>query len=201
MQDSLVDLIESGKVDCASATAVTMSQEKLLKFYEKMDSLKGKIVLRPMEISNSPEVIRRLGIISINTVIEAGLYGNSNSSYIGGNRLVNGVGGSGDFCQNGGLSIFITKSTAKNGAISFIVPMFTHIDHTSKTCQIIITEQGGADLRGLDVTERANEIIDNCAHPKFRAALKKYLAKATVLSDYPAYPYSEEAAMMFRNES
>lgn len=200
MQDSLVDLIESGKVDCASATSITMSQEKMVKFYGKMDDLKDKIVLRPMEISNSPEVIRRLGIISINTVIEADLYGNTNSSYIGGNRLMNGVGGSGDFCQNGGLSIFITKSTAKNGTISSIVPMVTHIDHTSKTCQIIITEQGVADLRGLDVTERANEIIDKCAHPKFRPALKKYLAKATVLSDYPAYPYSEEAAMMFRNE-
>lgn len=199
MQDSLVDLIESGKVDAASATSITMSKEKFRKFFAGIENYRDKIVLRPMEISNSPEVIRRLGVISINTVIEADLYGNTNSSYIGGNRLMNGVGGSGDFCQNSGLSIFITKSTAKGGTISSIVPMVTHIDHTRKTVNILITEQGVADLRGKDVVEMANEIIDKCAHPSFKPALKKYLAKATVLSDYLAYPYSEEAAMMFRN--
>lgn len=198
MQDSLVDLIECGKVDYASATSITMSPAKMKAFLEKVDKLKSNIVLRPMEISNSPEVIRRLGVIAINTVIEADLYGNTNSSYVGGNRLMNGVGGSGDFCQNGGLSIFITKSTAKNGALSCIVPLVSHIDHTSKTVQVIVTEQGVADLRGLNVIERANLIIEKCAHPSFRPALKKYLQKATVLSDYPAFPYSMEANMMFK---
>ncbi|MBR6379289.1 MAG: acetyl-CoA hydrolase, partial [Fibrobacter sp.] len=184
----------------ASSTAITMSKEKMKAFFEKLGSVKDKIVLRPMEISNSPEVIRRLNVIAINTIIEADLYGNTNSSYVGGSRLMNGVGGSGDFCQNGGLSIFITKSTAKNGKISSIVPLVSHIDHTSKTVQVIVTEQGVADLRGLNVIERAHAIIDNCAHPKFRPALKKYLEKATVLSDYPAYPYSMEAAQMFHSE-
>lgn len=199
MQDSLVDLIECGKVDYASATSITMSKAKMVEFFKKMDSLKDKIVLRPMEISNSPEVIRRLNIIAVNTVIEADIYGNTNSSYVGGDRLMNGVGGSGDFCQNGGISIFITKSTAKNGAISSIVPMVSHIDHTPKTVQVIITEQGVADLRGLDTRERMETIIENCAHPSFKDGLRKYVKKASVLSDYPAYPYSEEAAMMFRN--
>lgn len=199
MQKSILSLIDEGKIDCASATSITMPQSALQDFYKNIDRYRGKIILRPMEISNSPEVIRRLGVIAINTVIEADLYGNMNSSYIGGNRLMNGVGGSGDFCQNGGLSIFITKSTAKEGKVSCIVPMVSHMDHTIKSTQILITEQGVADLRGLDVVERANLIIEKCAHPKFRPALKKYLAKATVLSDYLAYPYSAEAAMMFHN--
>ncbi len=199
MQKSILSLIDEGKIDCASATSITMPQAALQEFYENIDRYRGKIILRPMEISNSPEVIRRLGVIAINTVIEADLYGNVNSSYIGGNKLMNGVGGSGDFCQNGGLSIFITKSTAKDGKVSCIVPMVSHMDHTIKSTQILITEQGVADLRGLDVVERANLIIDKCAHPKFRPALKKYLAKATILSDYLAYPYSTEAAMMFHN--
>lgn len=198
MQDSLVDLIECGKVDYASATSITMSKAKMAKFLENVDKYKNNIVLRPMEISNSPEVIHRLGVISINTIIEADLYGNTNSSYVGGSRLMNGVGGSGDFCQNGGLSIFITKSTAKDGALSCIVPIVSHMDHTSKTCQIIVTEQGIADLRGLSVLERAEAIINNCAHPKFRPALEKYWKKASVLSDYPAFPFSMEANMMFK---
>ena len=200
MQDSLVDLIECGKVDAASATAITMSPKKMQEFLKKVDTLKDKIVLRPMEISNSPEVIRRLNVISINTVIEADLYGNTNSSYVDGSHLMNGVGGSGDFCQNGGLSIFITKSTAKNGKLSCIVPIASHVDHTNKTVQVIVTEQGVADLRGLDVVERARCIIDNCAHPKFRPALEKYLRKASILTDQPAFPYSLEAANLFHKD-
>ena len=200
MQDSLVDLIESGKVDAASATAITMSPRKMEAFLKKVDRLKDKIVLRPMEISNSPEVIRRLNVIAINTIIEADLYGNTNSSYVDGSILMNGVGGSGDFCQNSGLSVFITKSTAKNGQISCIVPIASHVDHTNKTVQVIVTEQGVADLRGLDVVERARCIIDNCAHPKFRPALNKYLRKASILTDQPAFPYSLEAANLFYND-
>lgn len=126
--------------------------------------------------------------------------GNTNSSYVDGSHLMNGVGGSGDFCQNGGLSIFITKSTAKNGKLSCIVPIASHVDHTSKTVQVIVTEQGVADLRGLDVVERARCIIDNCAHPKFRPALEKYLRKASILTDQPAFPYSLEAANLFHKD-
>ena len=168
----------AGKIDSISAAGLAMSTEEMEEFYRHIDRYRDKIILRPMEISNSPEVIRRLGVISINTAIEADLYGNVNSSYVGGTRLMNGVGGSGDYCGNAGVSIFITKSTAKDGKISSIVPMVSHIDHTIKNVQILITEQGVADMRGLDVIERADLIIDKCAHPKFRQALKKYFSKA-----------------------
>ncbi|MBO7093701.1 MAG: acetyl-CoA hydrolase [Spirochaetia bacterium] len=199
VQGSFLTLADAGKIDSISGAGITMSQDEMKEFYKNIERYRDKLVLRPMEISNSHEVIRRLGVIAINTAIEADLYGNVNSSYIGGTRLMNGVGGSGDFCQNAGVSIFITKSTAKNGRLSSIVPIVSHIDHTSKNVQILITEQGVADLRGLDVIERADLIIDKCAHPKFRKELKKYLSKAIVLSEHLAYPYSEEAAMMFHN--
>ena len=198
-QGSFLALAYAGKIDSISAAGLAMSTEEMEEFYRHIDRYRDKIILRPMEISNSPEVIRRLGVISINTAIEADLYGNVNSSYVGGTRLMNGVGGSGDYCGNAGVSIFITKSTAKDGKISSIVPMVSHIDHTIKNVQILITEQGVADMRGLDVIERADLIIDKCAHPKFRQALKKYFSKAIVLSEHLVYPYSEEAAMMFHN--
>ena len=198
-QGSFLALAYAGKIDSISAAGLAMSTEEMEEFYRHIDHYRDKIILRPMEISNSPEVIRRLGVISINTAIEADLYGNVNSSYVGGTRLMNGVGGSGDYCGNAGVSIFITKSTAKDGKISSIVPMVSHIDHTIKNVQILITEQGVADMRGLDVIERADLIIDKCAHPKFRQALKKYFSKAIVLSEHLVYPYSEEAAMMFHN--
>ncbi len=178
LQNSMFDLIDAGKVDFASGTSLTISEDQQGEFYKKLDKYKDKVVLRPQEISNHPEVIRRLGVIAINTVIEADIYGNTNSSYINGTRLMNGVGGSGDYCQNAGLSVFITKSTAKNGDINCIVPLCSHIDHTIHEIQVLITEQGVADLRGLDFADRAKTIIENCAHPKFRPELYRYLNDA-----------------------
>jgi succinyl-CoA:acetate CoA-transferase len=95
-------------------------------------------VLRPQEISNHPEVIRRLGLITINTALECDIYGNVNSTHVGGTHMMNGIGGSGDFARNAHLSVFVTKSIAKNGAISSIVPMVTHVDHTEHDTDIIV---------------------------------------------------------------
>lgn len=174
LQDAVLDLIDSSKIKFASATALTLSPSKLRYFYENIYKYKDKIILRPQEISNHPEVIRRLGIIAINTAIEADIYGNVNSTHINGTRMMNGIGGSGDFARNSSLTIFTTASTAKNGTVSSIVPFVTHVDHTEHDVHIIITEQGSADLRGLSPKEKAISIIENCAHPKFKPQLKKY---------------------------
>lgn len=91
---------------------------------------------------------------------------------------MNGIGGSGDFARNGYMSFFVTPSTAKNGAISAIVPMVSHVDHTEHDVQIIVTEQGLADLRGLSPRQRAICIIENCAHPDYKAALLDYFDRA-----------------------
>lgn len=197
LQNSIFDLIDAGKVKYASGTSLTISWDKRDEFFANFDKYRDKIVLRPQEISNHPEVIRRLGVIAINTVIEADIYGNTNSSYIDGCRLMNGVGGSGDYCENAGLSIFITKSTAKNGTLSCIVPLVSHVDHTIHGIHALITEQGVADLRGLDPIERANTIIDNCAHPKFRPALHKYLDNAIKSCEYKHMPVDLKAAYEF----
>ena len=171
----------------------------ILQFSEPILQRFGYIIVIPVpqEISNHPEVIRRLGVIAINTVIEADIYGNTNSSYIDGCRLMNGVGGSGDYCENAGLSIFITKSTAKDGTLSCIVPQVSHVDHTIHEIHALITEQGVADLRGLDPVERANLIIDKCAHPKFRKALHEYLDNAESTCKYKENPVDMQAALNF----
>ncbi|MBQ2959825.1 MAG: acetyl-CoA hydrolase [Oscillospiraceae bacterium] len=177
MQDSVIRLMNSGKVVMASATALTVSPSMRPEMFEQLEELKGKIVLRPEEISNSAEVISRLGVIAINTAMEADLSGNVNSTHVDGVRVMNGIGGSGDFARNAGLTIFTTSSTTKNGSISCIVPQVSHVDHTEHDVDVIITEQGLADLRGLTAFERAEKMIKNCAHPKFRAGLEAYLEK------------------------
>ena len=116
----------------------------------------------------------------MNGLIEADLYGNVNSTRVMGSRIENGIGGSGDFARNAFISLFVTSSTAKDGAISRIVPMVSHVDHTEHDVQVIITEQGVADLRGLSPRRRAQLIIERCAHPDFRDQLQDYFDRACV---------------------
>ena len=178
VQDGMLDMIRSGKLISASATAFSLSDSALEELNNNIDIYREKIILRPQEISNHPEVIRRLGVIAMNGMIEADIYGNVNSTHVMGSSIMNGIGGSGDFARNGYLSIFMTPSQAKNGQISCIVPMTSHIDHTEHDVQILVTEQGLADLRGLSPNQRAKVIIENCAHPHFKPALEDYHKRA-----------------------
>ncbi len=178
MQDAVVSLIDARKVDFACGTALTISPDKRESLYANLAQYQDKIILRNMEISNSPEVIRRLGVIAMNTALEVDLSGNVNSTHVGGCVIMNGIGGSGDYARASGLSVFSTASTAKNGTISCIVPHVGHVDHTEHDTQIIVTEQGLADLRGLTAFERAELMIEKCAHPKFRDELRAYRDRA-----------------------
>jgi succinyl-CoA:acetate CoA-transferase len=123
-------------------------------------------------------VIRRLGLIAMNTALEADIYGNVNSTHVGGTHMMNGIGGSGDFAGNAYLTTFVTKSIAKNGKISSIVPMVSHVDHPEHDVDLLVTEQGLADLRGLAPRERAKVVIENCVHPTYRDALRDYYRDA-----------------------
>ncbi|WP_405048423.1 acetyl-CoA hydrolase/transferase family protein [Rhodoferax sp.] len=178
LQDGMLDMLRSGKLTSASATALSFSPEALKDFNDNIDFYSKRIVLRPQEISNHPEVVRRLGVIAMNAMIEADIYGNVNSTHIKGTSIMNGIGGSGDFARNAFLSFFVTPSTAKNGALSCIVPMVSHVDHTEHDVQILVTEQGLADLRGLSPKQRARLIIEKCAHPDYRPALTEYYERA-----------------------
>ena len=178
LQDGMLEMLRSGKLKSASATALSFSPPMLAEFNANIDFYRGRIVLRPQEMSNHPEVVRRLGVIAMNAMIEADIYGNINSTHIMGSSIMNGIGGSGDFARNAYLSFFMTPSTAKGGAISCIVPMVSHTDHTEHDVEIVVTEQGLADLRGLSPTQRARLIIENCAHPDFKPALRDYFERA-----------------------
>ncbi len=178
IQDSMLDLIDAGKVTIASGTAITPSAEGQVKLYENMDKYSKYILLRPQEISNSPEVARRIGVLSMNTAIEIDMYGHVNSTNIMGSRMMNGLGGSGDYTRNAYISFYTTVSVAKGGDISSIVPMVSHVDHTEHDVMVVVTEQGLADLRGTSPSERARLIIDKCAHPDYKPMLNDYLDRA-----------------------
>ena len=195
IQDGMFDLIDAGKLAFASGTALSPSPEGLKRFYDNIKEYRKHILLRPQEVANSPEIARRIGIIAMNTAIECDIYGNVNSTHIMGTKMMNGIGGSGDFARNAYLTVFFTVSTAKDGKISSIVPMCSHIDHTEHDVDIIVTEQGLADLRGLSPRKRALAIIENCAHPDYKPMLLDYYNRALEKTKNAHTPHILEEAL------
>jgi succinyl-CoA:acetate CoA-transferase len=178
IQDGMLGLLRNGTLSVASATAFSLGPTAVTEFNDNARDYHDRIVLRPQEISNHPELIRRLGVLAMNGAIEADVYGNVNSTHLMGSRIQNGIGGSGDFARNAYISFFVTPSTAKGGAISSIVPMVSHVDHTEHDVGVIVTEQGLADLRGLAPRRRAALVIEKCAHPDYRPLLEDYVDRA-----------------------
>ncbi|SEH77039.1 succinate CoA transferase [Akkermansia glycaniphila] len=176
IQDSVIDLMKQGRCIMVGGCSLTVSDGMLADMYKDLDFFKSRVILRPQELSNNPEIVRRLGLICINTAIEVDLFGQVNSTHFFGKQMMNGIGGSGDFARNGYLTIFTCPSIAKGGAISSIVPMVSHHDHTEHDVDIVVTEQGVADLRGKCPRDRAKEIIENCVHPDYRQLLLDYMA-------------------------
>ena len=200
LQDGMLRLLKSGRLSMASATAVSLSDAAMAEFLGNIEYYRERIILRPQEISNHPEIIRRLGIIAMNGMIEADIYGNVNSTHIGGSAIMNGIGGSGDFARNAYISMFMTPSSRKDGAISCIVPMVTHVDHTEHDVQVIVTEQGIADLRGLSPKSRAKQVIEKCAHPTWRPALTEYYERALKVSPGKHTPHLIDEVFSFMPE-
>lgn len=178
IQDGMLELIGNGTIEVASATSFSLSPEGVEEFNRNIELYRRKIILRPQEISNHAELVRRLGVIGMNGMVEADLYGNVNSTHVCGTSIINGIGGSGDFARNGFMSCFLSPSTAKNGAISAFVPMVSHVDHTEHDVAVLVSEQGLADLRGLSPKQRAWAIINHCAHPDYRPLLQDYFDRA-----------------------
>jgi succinyl-CoA:acetate CoA-transferase len=199
IQDGMLQMLKSGTLSMVSATAFSLSDEAMADLCENIADYHDRIILRPQEISNHPEVIRRLGCLAMNGMIEADMYGNVNSTHLMGSSIMNGIGGSGDFARNAYISFFVTPSIAKDGAISCIVPMVSHVDHTEHDTHIIVTEQGLADLRGLPPRRRAQQIIDQCAHPDYRAALQDYLGRATATSSGKHTPHLIDEALSWHS--
>lgn len=175
IQEAQIELIENGRIRGASTCALYVSDPVMQTIFEEMDFFSRRLVLRPQELSNNPGIVRRLGVIGLNTILEMDLTGCANSTHICGTQMMNGIGGSGDFTRNCYLSILMAPSITKGGKISTVVPMVSHVDHNEHSVQILVTEQGLADLRGLGPHARAKRIIENCAHPMYRDYLHRSL--------------------------
>jgi succinyl-CoA:acetate CoA-transferase len=178
LNDPLLDLIDQGKVKCATGSGLHLSRVAEEKLLRNLPLYKGHLVIRPVEITDCPEVIMRLGVLALNGAVEVDIYGHVNSSHVMNGNVISGVGGGSDFAMNAGLSVILLPSTAAKGNISTIVPMVTHVDIPEHGVDIVVTEQGLADLRGLTPKERAENMIERCAHASYRGLLRQYFEEA-----------------------
>ena len=178
LQDGVLELLTQGRIEFAVGSSLTVTDPWLRKIYGRADFYKERLLLRPSEITNHPEVIQRLNLVALNAALETDIFGNVNSTHVMGTSVMNGIGGAGDFARNAALSVFMLPSTAKDGKISSIVPFCSHIDLTEHDVDIIVTEQGLADLRGKSPEQRAACVIENCTHPDYKPLLYAYLKRA-----------------------
>ncbi len=182
LQDSFLDFFVNGKMDFATSTSIRLTEPGFQKFFDNWDLFSSKVLLRSQVVSNSPEIIRRLGVIAMNTPVEFDIYGHANSTNVMGSKMLHGLGGSADFLRNAKLSIMHAPSCRKTKTdpygLSSVVPFSSHVDQTEHDLDILVTEQGLADLRGLSPRERARVIIDKCAHPVYQPIFKEYLDRA-----------------------
>jgi len=175
IQDGLLDMLDDGQLECASATSMALTDEGQRRLFEDVQRYAEDVVLRPADVSNHPGVIDQFGVVGVNSAIEVDIYGNVNSTHVGGKHMINGVGGSADFNRNSLVTVCALPSTLNGGDVSRIVPMAFHVDHTEHDVDVFVTEQGVADVRGLSPVERAERIIEQCAHPEFAPELRDYL--------------------------
>jgi succinyl-CoA:acetate CoA-transferase len=178
LNDRILNLIAKGKVRAASGTGFFLTAEGERELLQNLALYKRHVVLRPVEIADCPEVILRLGGIALNGAVEVDIYGHVNSSHVMSGDVISGIGGASEFALNAYLSVILLPSVAKSGEISSIVPMVSHVDISEHGVDVVVTEQGVADLRGLTPKERAEAIIGRCAHPDYRPHLQDYCARA-----------------------
>lgn len=180
-QEGLLSLLaDRDRFAGASSSALSLADTAPERILEVIAAARGDLVLRPMWMSNNPEIISRLHVIAMNTPLEVDLLGNVNSTHIEGARIVNGLGGSGDFFRNAYLSVAHTPSVRHlhdGRTVSCVLPTVSHVDHTEHDIKCIVTEHGYANNLGIvSPRARATGIIERCAHPYFRPLLREYLA-------------------------
>jgi 4-hydroxybutyrate CoA-transferase len=182
--DGVIDLVEAGVITCARKTfhpgkivaGFLFGSQRLYEFVHNNPIVE----LHPTHYVNDPfNIAQNEMMVAINSAIEVDLTGQVCADSLG-PRLYSGAGGQVDFIRGaarskGGLPIVAFLSTAKNDAISRIVPTLTPgagVVTTRNDVHYVVTEYGVASLHGQTVRQRARALID-IAHPEFRAELTR----------------------------
>jgi acyl-CoA hydrolase len=134
--------------------------------------------MHPVDVTNDPMLAGMNDRLhSINGTLAVDLLGQCGSESLG-TVPYSGTGGQVDFVRAAnrsreGKAIIVLPATAKDGAVSRIVPTLpagTHVTTGKNDVDYVVTEFGVAQLRGRSARERALALIA-IAHPDFRDEL------------------------------
>ncbi len=205
--DGVKGLVEKGVVTCRKKTLlpgkiVTSFIIGSQDLYHWVDD-NPLIEMKPSSFTNDPFIIAQHDrMIAINAALAVDLTGQVAADTLMG-RFFSGIGGQVDFIRGaarsrGGKPIIAMRSTAKNGAVSRIVPAFeagAGVVTSRGDVHYIATEYGIVDLWGKNIRQRALALIE-IAHPDHRADLlaaakqRKYVFPDQVVVQ-AAYPWGE----------
>jgi acyl-CoA hydrolase len=181
--DGILKLVECGAVNNSKKTYLpnkmvatfALGSRKLYDFMHRNPMLE----MHPVNFTNDPYLAGQNNkLIAINASLQVDLLGQCGSESIA-HLPYSGTGGQVDFVRaanrsNGGKAFIVLPSTAKEGAISRIVPTLTpgtHVTTGKNDVNYVVTEYGVAQLRGKSARQRAEALI-GIAHPDFRAELR-----------------------------
>lgn len=176
LSEACVDLLEAGAVEGPMVTAEISSTPRMTKWVDRNEN----VLMAPAAYTHGPTVLTaQPKLRTLNSTLEVALDGSMNSESSKG-RIISGPGGAPDYAMagsalgNGARSVIGLKSTASKGTISRIVQSIDPRDKTmlpGYLADIVITEHGTAELRGLTEPERA-EALMAIAHPDHRSELR-----------------------------
>lgn len=183
ISDAVLDLVEAGVVTNANKpidTGVTVTgslfgTERLYEWANRNPALS----MRALSYTHEPRVLSRFeSFFAINSAIEVDLTGQIGAEMANGHHIGT-VGGQGAFARAAitsarGRSIVALPSVTKGGTISKIVARLADgVVTTSRAdADLVVTEHGVADLRGVPLSERARRLIA-VADPRHRDHLNE----------------------------
>ena len=182
--DGILKLVECGAVNNSRKTFMpgkmvatfALGSRKLYDFMHQNPMLE----MHPVSFTNDPYLAGQNDkLVAINASLQVDLLGQCGSESLA-HLPYSGTGGQVDFVRaanrsNGGKAFIVLPSTAKEGAISRIVPTLTpgtHVTTGKNDVNYVVTEYGVAQLRGKSARQRAEALI-GIAHPDFRAELRE----------------------------
>ena len=185
--DSALVLEEAGALD----PTVPVQASFLFGSDELLEWVDGNPRVRMIrtETSNDPALIsRNASMVSVNTALQVDLFGQANASRVH-SRIYSGFGGQTDFIVGamhspGGQALIALRSWHPRADVSTIVPLIEH-PVTSFQMTAVVTEQGVADVFGIDQRHQAANIIERAAHPQVRDYLRQEAAKLGLAEPVP----------------
>ncbi len=135
----------------------------------------GRLTLVPVEETHDLTMVSSIPrFVACNTALQVGLDGAVNVERVG-ERVVAGIGGHADFCAAAarsvdGISLIALRSTTRRGS-STIVPRVDVVSTPRCDVQVVVTEHGIADLRGIDDDQRIARLVEVAA-PQHRDELR-----------------------------